>query len=609
MQVFRSSVKVIGVVFAVLMLVFMLTSVDWGALAGGGSGPTAVVGRIHGQKVDYRTFETAVQQQIQQAQQTSAAPLGLEQTKELRDQVWDQMVTQAVLNSEYKRRGITASDEEADQMIRSSPPAWLAQNAEFQTEGKFDLSKYQRWLLSSSAQPYLPLLEAQAKDEILQSKLLRVVTADVYLSDAALWQWYRDRNDSVTVGLTAIIPRNAVPDSTVPVSQEEVAAYYKAHPDDFKRPNTAFMSFVTLPRFTNAADTAAALERARAVRAEIDSGAPFAEVAKRESSDSVSAARGGDLGTWARGSMVPEFDSAAAKLPLNTLSEPVLSPFGYHLIEITKRTADSLTGRHILIPIELAGDHRDQLDARTDTLERLAASQLDSAALDTAARALKLTIGHTGPVQEGSRVQLGRYVIPDAGVWAFKAKRGETSPIIETDQGDFVFRLDSLAPEGVPPLSSIRPAVEVAVRREKQWKMARKVADDYLKKIEAGADMADAAKSMHLAHNQFGPFTRTSPPLPNAILVGAAFGLPVGQHSGVLDTEDGYYVIKVLSRTPADSAAFNKELDQLRVKALQLARQDRVRSYLAALKDQAKVVDNRSRIYRTDAQTVQQPQT
>ena len=98
------------------------------------------------------------------------------------------------------------------------------------------------------AQQYLPSLEAQYRGELQRAKLLRVVTADVYLSDAALWEQYRDENETVKVALTAIIPRNAVPDSAVKLSDAEVAAYYKAHHDEFKRPRTAYLSYVALPR-------------------------------------------------------------------------------------------------------------------------------------------------------------------------------------------------------------------------------------------------------------------------------------------------------------------------------------------------------------------------
>ena len=78
------------------------------------------------------------------------------------------------------------------------------------------------------------------------------------------------------------------------------------------------------------------------------------------------AAHGGDLPEWTRGAMDAAFDSAAFAMPLNTVSQPVLSQFGYHLIEITSRKGSKAKGRHILFPIELAGSHRDQVDAQAE---------------------------------------------------------------------------------------------------------------------------------------------------------------------------------------------------------------------------------------------------
>ena len=62
---------------------------------------------------------------------------------------------------------------------------------------------------------YLPALEAQYRDQLRRSKLLRVVAADIYLSDAALWEQYRDEHEQVKVAPHRDLPRNAVPDSAV----------------------------------------------------------------------------------------------------------------------------------------------------------------------------------------------------------------------------------------------------------------------------------------------------------------------------------------------------------------------------------------------------------
>jgi parvulin-like peptidyl-prolyl isomerase len=306
--------------------------------------------------------------------------------------------------------------------------------------------------------------------------------------------------------------------------------------------------------------------------------------------------------------MDPAFDSAAFAIPLNKVSEPVLSQFGFHLIEITSRKGAKASGRHILIPIEVSGEHRDRLDAQADSLERLGAERDDPAALDTVARTLSLPIGKAGPVQEGTRVQLGNLVVPDAGAWAFQgSKPGATSPVIEASVAYYIFRLDSLQPAGVPPLAQIRPAVEHSLRVAKKKQLAQPKAEEYLKRVESGESMEEAAKAMKLAHREFGPFSRVNPPLTDPRVVGTAFGLDKGQLSGVLDTPDGLYVMKVLEHTRADSAQFAKELDEYRSKMINLARQDRIRGYMGALRESAKIVDNRAKLQQQQQQAAQTP--
>ncbi len=595
MQAFRNAAKPLMVVVAITFFAWLVLDLS-GITGGTGLLTRTSVGKVNGRSIDARTYQSIVQQSIDARQRQNPGTMGLEDYQRVRDEVWDQIVQSSVLDAEYRRRGIQVSDDEIVQAMRTSPMAEFRNLPDFQTDSQFDLGKYQRWLTSSVAQQYLPTLEAQYRDELQRTKLLRVVTADIFLSDAALWQRYRDEHETVKVGLTAIIPRNAVPDSAVKLSDAEIAQYYQAHRDDFKRPRTAYLSYVALPRHTIAADTAATRARADSARREIQGGALFADVARRESADSVSAAKGGDLGEWTKGSMDPAFDSAAFGLPLKTVSPPVLSQYGFHLIEITSRKGNKIKGRHILFPIEVTGQHRDQLDAQADSLERLGAERADPAALDTVARALKLSIGKSAPVQQGSKVQLGPLVVPDAGVWAFQTKRGATSSVIETSYAFYVFRLDSLQDAGVPPLSQVRAAVTHEVREQKKWEQARSLAKDYVKRLEGGSGMAQAAAALKLPHREFGPFSRINPPLTNPIVVGTAFGLEAGKRSGILDTKDGIYVLETLQHTKADSAAFAKGLDEYRAHAINLARQERVRNYITALRSAAKIVDNREKV-------------
>jgi peptidyl-prolyl cis-trans isomerase C len=79
---------------------------------------------------------------------------------------------------------------------------------------------------------------------------------------------------------------------------------------------------------------AEALAKITELRSKIVAGADFAEVAKENSDDKGSGANGGDLGSFGRGQMVPEFDKEAFLLPVGQMSQPIKSQFGYHLIKV-----------------------------------------------------------------------------------------------------------------------------------------------------------------------------------------------------------------------------------------------------------------------------------
>jgi foldase protein PrsA len=79
------------------------------------------------------------------------------------------------------------------------------------------------------------------------------------------------------------------------------------------------------------------LATANKVEAALKSGQNFADVAKQYSTDPGSKAKGGELGLFRRGQMVPAFDKVAFSAPVNAISPPVKSPFGYHIIQVEKR--------------------------------------------------------------------------------------------------------------------------------------------------------------------------------------------------------------------------------------------------------------------------------
>lgn len=110
----------------------------------------------------------------------------------------------------------------------------------------------------------------------------------------------------------------------IEVTDAEVAAHYESKKEEFKTPDRVQANHILV-------DTE---EQAISIKNEIEAGMSFGQAALTYSK-CPSKERGGDLGFFGRGQMVPEFEEAAFALPLNVVSEPVGTQFGYHLIEVT----------------------------------------------------------------------------------------------------------------------------------------------------------------------------------------------------------------------------------------------------------------------------------
>src|SRR5213082_1739906 len=597
--------RAMRVIYKPVFVVVAVTFIGWLAygqvtdILGGGRD---VVLKVNGQIVRATQFQAALQNAIDESRRRGGGRLSREDEQQLQDQVTDQFIQRILLEREYRRLGIQVSDDEIRQMARSTPLRQIMEDPTFQTNGQFDITKWQRYL-GSASEEFRAQIEALYREYLPERKLEEYLTADVYVSDAKLWRMWRDQHESVTVAVLAIRPEQ-IPDSLAPLSDAELERYYTAHKDDFKRPATAWLSFVAQPKVPDAADTAAALARARRLRAEIARGATkFEDVAKKESVDSVSGARGGDLG-WVKrneGGFDPQSLAALRRLTPGELGQPALSSFGYHLIRVDAAKGDSLHVRHILIPTVPQGQHLDQIDARTDSLDHLAAEQTDGSRLDSAAQRLHLPVAAAPKLIQGDRLTLGRYVIPDVSVWAFEARPGETSPLIEGERGNYVFRLDSLYAAGTPPLAQIRDRVLAAARVEKKKVIARQRAAEALSALAAAPDLLQAGRARGLPVDKLGPFTRLNPPSGIArepAVEGAAFGLRPGQRTGVLVGTTGCYILQEIAHQAADSAAWLKQRDPQREAIMRAAQQARVQQYLAALRAQAQVVDRRKEVFR-----------
>ena len=560
---------------------------------------TTAVAKVNGVEISYRDFQLRVQNEIQQEQARAGKTLNQDDTHRIENNVYDQMVTEELLDQQYRKRGIVVTDDEIREFARYAPPPWITGAPELQTDGKFDPDKYQRFLASSEARTsgLLVQLENYYRTEIPKDKLLEQVSSGIYVSDAELWRAWRDQHDSAQVSYVTFAP--TVDDATKKsVSDADVRAFYDQHKDDFQGNGRAAVSLVIIPRTVTAADTAAAKAKAQSVRDEITKGAKFEDVAKRESIDTTSGAKGGDLGPQTKSNLVAEFTKAAEALKPGEISGPVLSPFGYHIIRLDNKKGDTLWTHHILIPIQPSDSAGARIDRMADTLSRLASSSEDGAKLDAAAKHLGLSVVHAQAFEDQPAVWNGQQ-IPSVSAWAFGGARvGETSELFDDDHGYYLARLDTLRQGGDAGFDAVKDAIRLRLATERAVDKVMPEAQK-LAAAAAGSSLEAAAKQANKKVDQTTMFSRGSvvPGLGQYTeAVGAAFALPVGAVSQPVRTLEAAYVLRVDKRVVADSATWEKQKAAQKELRLNQLRQQKIQMFMADLRKSAKIVDNRQQI-------------
>ncbi len=606
LHVFRAHAKWIWYLVIPAFLIWFVYIGQSGLGDQGPVTPSTTIAKINGTDVNYRDWLQLREQAIQRAQQQTSGQLSLDDEQRVEDDAFNDMVTNILLQQEYKKRDITVSDQEIQQAALEEPPPQIVQDPQFQTEGQFDLNKYRRYLSSPVAKEsgIRLQLEQYYRGELPREKLFEQIASQVYVTDAQLWRAWQDTHDSAQISYVRFDP-NRIPDSAVHVSAAEVQQYFDQHKADFAdRPGHAVVTLAIIPRPITKADTDRVYQHALELRKEILAGAKFEDVAKRESADSASAVKGGYLGRVTKGQFVHAFDSAAFSLKPGELSPPVLTQFGYHIIKVDERKGDTIAVRHILLPIHQGDSSAAISDRRADSLSH--AADLDAPAeFDSITKRLGLTTARVAAT-EGDPLTFNGQDVPSVSAWAFTAKVGQTSDLIDADRAYYLARLDSLTPGGKPTLASMSDQIRTELIRQKKLDMlvpvAQKVSDAYAK----GQTFDQAAKAVGLTVSQSPTFSRVSsvPGIGQANeVIGAAFGLPTGTVSEPVKSGDAVYVIKVDRRVDADRAAWEKQKSQQRTQLLQRLRQQRVQEYLADLRQSAKIDDRRKQVEQQTRQT------
>ena len=572
-------------------------------LFGRETGPTlgTTVVKVDGQEIPYGTYQRALEAAVQSEEQQRGHSLTLDERAQVEKKTYDEIVTEILLEHEYKKRGISVTQEEIVEYAKFSPPPQYAQLPEMQTNGQFDFEKYQRFLRSpqAKAQGLLAQLEGYYRSTIPKQKLFEQVAAGAFVSDARLWQIYRDSHDSAQVSYIAMRPTTANP---AEITDAQARTYYDAHTNDFKRPGRAAVSVISIPLLVTAADSAATRDSIVKLREQIlaagDQKAAFEDLATRVSNDTASATKGGDLGKSTGEQFVPPFTAAAKALAVGAISPPVKTDFGWHLIRLDAKNGDTLSLRHILLGVTMNELAATRATKRADSLATLGASADVPQKFDEAAKKLGLPVMRATAFEGEPLTVAGRYV-PNVSAWAFSGVRaGESSEMFDDASGYYVARLDTLHTEGIASFDEARDEIKDRLARDKVVEEFMNLGRN-ITQSAATSGFEGAAQRRALTISKSAAFARTMQTEGLGGFneaVGAAFSLPIGAVSQPIRTNDGVFVIRVDRRVPADSAAFVKQRDQQRAQVLRGMREQMVRDYLEGLRKSASIVDSRKKL-------------
>lgn len=488
--------------------------------------------KVNDVEIAPRDLQQAYQQQrarIQERMGDAYNPALLDE-KRLRQQALDGLINRELMLQAARDAGLTVSDALLAAQIHAI--------AAFQEDGEFSEQKYRDLVglrgLSVSG------FESNIRNEFMSEQLLTGLATTAFATPSELDRAYSLQNQQRDFAYLIV---SAKPfEESVDVSEEKIQQYYEKNSDNFMIPERVKLSYLRLtgeelgasqevdesdleafyeerraslktkeqrrashiliPVAADAdEDTVAkAREKVDSVRAQLDAGETFADLARDNSGDPGSAKQGGDLGYFSSGDMVPEFDSTVFSMNKGDISEPIRTQFGFHIIKLV-----DIKGSDIPPLAEVRDEliHEMQQEKANDLFYELIEQLTDLSyenpdSLDGAAEALGLEIQTTDWMDSNSGSGIGQY--PKVRAAAFSEdvlENGNNSEPVEVAPNDvIVIRVAERQSEHLAPLSEVRDTVIEQLKKELAAQAARTRGESL------SARLADGGATLEELNNQ-----------------------------------------------------------------------------------------------------------
>lgn len=220
--------------------------------------PSQNVATVNGTPISNQEYNNAVDQQRQQVNQQFDGEVSSRMDDMIRDQAYERLINNALLEQEMERLGVTVTNAEVEEMVFGENPHPLIRKQFADSTGQIDYQLLNNMAQNPQAKPQWLQLEQYLREQRRQQKMSALVQSTIHVSEQDVEEYYWRQNVNASVEYVPL-RYASVPDDSISVTESDLQSYYDENREDFERKKTLTLDFVTLSKTPTEEDTAAVL--------------------------------------------------------------------------------------------------------------------------------------------------------------------------------------------------------------------------------------------------------------------------------------------------------------------------------------------------------------
>jgi peptidyl-prolyl cis-trans isomerase D len=595
-QALRENTKIILwiTVIAFVGLIFLAWGADFTAHKDKRGPDAGILAKVNDVPMDYREYLNAIQEAQGNYQLRTGQAPDDQVVMAIQSQTWRNMVDRLLIRQEVEERDIQVTDREVAMALVNNPAERFRMSPIFQTEGKFDIQKYQSWVTDSRTNT--SALEQEQRELIAHEKLKLTLLSGVPVSSEEVREAWLAENDRCDLDCIIVTYNQMRGDE--PIGDPELQSHLEAHANDFRYGERVALEYVTFQKKPSSNDTLDARSEIEEAFQEVRRGDNFTDLVTIYS-EAQPARSGGEEAPFLTRQQISQtaVAEAAFTLEVGQTSAILSSADGFHVIKVEEKTVEDEVEKvkiaEIFVPLRMSSE--------TNIAIRDAALDLaDSAAVvgfPAAAEARGLNLIETGLFEADAASIPKLFRLAAAKDFAKDCEADEYSRPIETQAAWYLLHAAERRPPEMPTFEEARDRVEAGIRRERGKDAARALASTLLERCQAGTPLEEVAAAESLATfyaaeavTRFG-YIRGVGSDPH--LTGAAFASGVGLLPQVIMGLQGALVVEVTARTEPSEEEFAEKRAEIHQRLLREKQTRFLNTWMESVRESAKIEDYR----------------